>query len=217
MPPSSLPATVFIVDDDPSVRRSVLRLLHAIGLAAQAFASAGEFLAFRATALLSESAHGTVAPAECLVLDISMPGMNGLSLQEELAASHDILPIVFITGHGDVPSSVQAMKNGAVDFLAKPFDQQDLLNAITVAMSRSRELRQAHDQRRDATRKLETLTAREREVLERVVTGVLNKQIAMDLGISEPTVKVHRGRVMEKMAVTSVAELVRAFDAATRG
>lgn len=208
------PATVFIVDDDPSIQRSLLRLLHAGGYKAEAFGSCREFLD-RRTALLAACATGDNAPtAECLVLDICMPAMGGLSLQEELTRRNDILPIVFITGHGDVPTSVQAMKKGAVDFLSKPFDQKDLQQAIHAAMAKSRALRQVHHAQQAATRRLKTLTTREREVLDRVVTGALNKQIAMDLGISEPTVKVHRGHVMEKMGVASVAELVRIVDCA---
>ena len=204
--PATPAATVFIVDDDQSVRSSLLRLLRTSGYKAVAFASSGAFLDFRAA--------NPSAAAECLILDICMPAMDGLSLQDELARRSDILPIVFITGHGDVHSSVQAMKKGAVDFLSKPFDQQDLRNAIEVAMGKSRSLRQSQELQLEARRKLETLTSRERDVLERVVTGALNKQIAMDLGISEPTVKIHRGRVMEKTGVESVAELVRLFDAA---
>ena len=144
-----------------------------------------------------------------------MPAMNGLSLQEELSRRSDFIPIIFISGHGDVPTSVQAMKKGAVDFLSKPFDQLDLRNAIDAAIARCRERRQQLGLRHEAIRKLDTLTARERDVLNHVVTGALNKQIAVDLGISEATVKVHRGRIMEKTYATSLAELVRTFDCAT--
>ncbi len=204
--------TIFVVDDDPSVRRSLVRLLHASGYQVEAFASGFEFLNRRITTAMAGTTHAPPAAAECLVLDICMPSMNGLSVQEELARRDDSIPIVFITGHGDVPTSVQAMKNGAVDFLTKPFDQQDLHHAIATAITRNQLMQQIHHRQRETARKLTLLTGREREVLERVVTGAPNKQIALTLGIREPTVKVHRARVMQKLGVTSVAELVRLVD-----
>jgi FixJ family two-component response regulator len=212
--PSPARAMVYVVDDDPSVRRSLLRLLHASGYQAEAFASGYEFLNRRFTTVMTGATHAPPAAAECLVLDVCMPAMSGLALQEELARRDDILPIVFITGHGDVPTSVRAMKQGAVDFLTKPCDQQELHHAIATAIHRNQLMQQMQQRQREAARKLTALTAREREVLARVASGAPNKQIATDLSIREPTVKVHRARVMQKLGVTSVAELVRLVDSA---
>jgi FixJ family two-component response regulator len=196
------PPRVFVVDDNPSVRRSLHRLLASAGYTVEAFASAAEFQA-RAPA---------TGPC-CVVLDVRMPGLSGIELQQALAAAGRRMSIVFVTGHADVPASVQAMKGGAVDLLTKPVDQQRLLAAIARALAKDavdlgEEIRIAHIRQR-----VRTLTGREAQVFALVVTGMLNKQIAYDLGIVEKTVKVHRARVMEKMRAGSVAELVRLADA----
>jgi len=193
-------ATVFLVDDDPSVRRALTRLIRSAGYHVQAFASAGEFLDY-----WRRPEHGT----GCLVLDVRMPGMSGLDLQHGLQAANIPLPIVFVTGHGDIPMSVKAMKEGAVDFLPKPVKDEELLRAIEQALARAdRELAQ-HTEVMHVRRRLATLTPRERQVMELVVAGMLNKQIAYELGTVEKTIKVHRARVMQKMEVKSLAELVR--------
>jgi RNA polymerase sigma factor (sigma-70 family) len=188
---------VFIVDDDASVRKGLERLVRSVGLRGQAFASAPEFLQ-----------HAAADGPSCLVLDVRMPGVSGLALQETLAAAGHRIPIIFITGHGDITMSVRAMKAGAVDFLSKPFNDQDLLEAIQVAIARDRQARQEQGVMQDIQRRVDTLTPRERDVLALVVAGMLNKQIAGALGTSEKTVKVHRARVMQKMQVQSVAQLV---------
>lgn len=192
--------TVFVVDDDPSVRKSLARLLRSAGYHAESFATAVEFLEHRRV-------HD--APG-CLVLDVQMPGLNGLELQQELLDSPNPIPIVFITGHGDIPMSVTAMKAGAVDFLAKPFQDEDLLRAIREASARSQQKWAEYAEREVIQERYETLTPREREVMALVVCGLPNKQIGSRLGIGEKTIKVHRGRVMSKMQVRSVAELVQA-------
>jgi FixJ family two-component response regulator len=192
-------ATVFVVDDDASMRKSLSRLLRSAGHKVEAFASAREFLA---------SEFQRQGPS-CIVLDVRMPGLDGLDLQEELLSRDYALPIVFITGHGDVPSSVSAMKRGAVDFLEKPCDDAELLRAVTVALQKDSQARARLLEIEDIGRRLATLTPREREVLTYVISGMLNKQIAYALNITEKTVIVHRGRVLEKMAVGSVAELVQ--------
>ena len=192
------PATVFVVDDDPAVLKSLARLLRSARLEAATFNSPQEFL----------DRHDPRAPG-CLVLDVAMPGLNGLELQEALAAKGSTLPIIFLTGHGDIPMSVQAMKRGAVDFLTKPVNDDDLLKAVGVAIEKDRSQRQERAEVAEIQQRLDTLTPREREVLEHVISGQLNKQIASDLGTGEHTIKVHRARVMEKMNVQSVAELVR--------
>jgi RNA polymerase sigma factor (sigma-70 family) len=188
---------VFIVDDDASVRKSLERLVRSVGLWGEAFASAPEFLQRAA-------ADGP----SCLVLDVRMPGVSGLALQEMLTKAGHRIPIIFITGHGDITMSVRAMKAGAVDFLAKPFNDQDLLEAIQEAIARDRRARQERAMLQDIQRRVDTLTPRERDVMALVVAGMLNKQIAAALGTSEKTVKVHRARVMPKMQVQSVAQLV---------
>jgi FixJ family two-component response regulator len=194
-PPSP---TIFVVDDYAPVRRAVSRLLHAAGFAVAAFGSPQEFLA----------QYDPRIPG-CLVLDLDMPAVNGFELQRILAKKGSVLPLIFLTGHGDIPKSVRAMKHGASDFLTKPVNDEDLLAAIRVAIEKDRGLRREQTNLSEIRAHLATLTPREREVLEHVVTGKLNKQIAGDLGTVEQTVKVHRARVMQKLKVHSVAELVR--------
>jgi FixJ family two-component response regulator len=189
---------VYVIDDDESVRRSLVRLLRSAGLNAETFVSAQAFLD-------RELPDRTA----CLVLDVRLPGPSGLDLQAALARADRIVPIIFITGHGNVPMSVQAMKGGAVDFLQKPFDEDDLLAAIDRALARGRQARSERAERDIIQRRFETLTPRERQVLALVVTGLLNKQIAANLGAAEKTIKIHRGRVMRKMEAGSVADLVR--------
>ena len=192
-------STVFLVDDDDSVRRALARLLRASGHQVTAFKTAQEF----------RDANVEGAGPACIVLDLQMPGLSGLDLQRELHLRRINLPIVFITGHGDVPSSVRAMKDGAVDFLSKPVAEVDLLAAVEQALARDSQQR-GHQAEFDAIRaRAAKLTPREREVMELVVQGLLNKQIAARLGTVEKTVKVHRGRIMEKMEVKSLADLVR--------
>ena len=193
-----LEPTVFVVDDDPSIRQALSNLIRSVGLAVKVFPSAREFLQ---AALPSGSA--------CLVLDVRLPGLGGLELQRELAATHHHLPIIFITGHGDIPMSVRAMKAGAVEFLPKPFRDQDLLDAIHQALARSEEALQRRLIVTDLRRRYDQLTPREREVMAWVVQGLLNKQIAAELGTSEVTVKIQRGQVMHKMQAESVPDLVR--------
>src|SRR5437016_5014578 len=197
MPPPSSP-TVFVVDDDAAVRKAVSRLLRSAGIAVAVFASPREFLA----------QYDPVMPG-CLVLDIAMPGFNGLQLQTTLGEKGSVLPIIFLTGHGDVSKSVQAMKHGAFDFLSKPVKDKDLLTAVRAAIGKDAVARREQAKFSEMRARLDTLTPREREVLEHVVAGELNKQIAADLGITEATVKMHRARVMAKMKVQSVAELAR--------
>ena len=192
---------VYVVDDDPSVGKALERLMRSAGHDARTFTSALEFL----------DGRGLATPA-CLVLDINMPGLNGLELQEYLADQAISLPIVFITGVGTVPESVKAMKAGAVDFLQKPFSDEDLLEAISRALETDRRARQDQEQLKQLRERLETLTPREYEVFRLVVTGMLNKQIAFQIGTAEKTVKVHRARVMAKMGAQSVADLVRFAD-----
>lgn len=188
---------VFVVDDDASVCKALDRLIRSVELKAETFPSAKDFLR-------REPHNG---PA-CLVLDVRMPGLSGLDLQKELAAKDCSIPIIFITGHGDIPMSVQAMKAGAVDFLPKPFSDQELLDSIHAALQKDTLAREERDELSKIQRRIASLTPREHEVFARVITGMLNKQIAWELGASEKTVKVHRARVMEKMGVQSLAELV---------
>ena len=190
---------VFVVDDDPSVQRSISRLLRTEGLSARTFSSPKEFLDDKVP----------VGATGCVVLDVRMPGISGLDLQEELQRRGVRLPIVFITGHGTIPMSVQAMKRGAVDFLEKPFASKTLIEAIRRAIRRSQEAAAEEHERRDLEKKFKSLAPRQREVFERVVAGMLNKQIALELGIVEKTVKFHRARVMKKMQAGSLAELTR--------
>lgn len=206
--PMTPPSTVFLVDDDASIRRAFTRLIKSAGYAVQAFASARDFLDYWR---VSEERPS------CLVLDVRMPGLSGLDLQHELQAANTLLPIIFITGHGDIPMSVKAMKEGAVDFLPKPVKDKVLLNAIEQALERAARERAAHDEIDDIRRRLDTLTPRELEVLRLVITGMLNKQIAYQLGTVEKTIKVHRARVMDKMEVESLAELVRLAERAGIG
>ncbi|MCY3730842.1 MAG: response regulator transcription factor [Rhodospirillaceae bacterium] len=194
---------VYVVDDDEAVRDSLTLLLKAVGLTSRAYASATAFLQ-----AYDPQQHG------CLVADIRMPGMSGLDLQAELNERGALIPLVFITGHGDVPMAVAAMKSGALDFIEKPFREQDLLDRVHEALSRDRERRAENLQTLAIRKRLAALTPRETEVMERVVQGQPNKVIAMDLGVSQRTVEIHRARVMEKMGVRSVAHLVRAAAAA---
>lgn len=189
---------IFVVDDDPSVRGALERLLRSAGLQCRVFASAREFLS-----------HARPDAPACLVLDVQLPGLSGLDLQCTMATAGIEIPIIFITGHGDVPMSVRAMKAGAFEFLTKPFREEDLLDAIHLAIARDRANRKQQTEIAELRQRFDSLTPREREVLALIVTGLLNKQVADLLGTSEATVKIHRGRVMQKMQVTSLADLVR--------
>lgn len=189
---------IFVIDDDDSVRRSLRRLLGAVGLNVEAFESAQEFLD-------QEHYDGL----GCIILDVRMPGLSGLQLQEDLIRRNYNMPIIFVTGHGSIPMSVKAMKAGASDFLTKPFDNQELLDAINQAIGQHKQIIQEQTELLEIKERSESLTPREREVFVRVVSGMLNKEIAYELDITEKTVKVHRARVMQKMQAESLAELVR--------
>ena len=190
--------TVFIVDDDPSVRKALKRLIESVGLEVETLTSAQEF-----------SDQEQPDKPSCLVLDVRMPGLSGLDLQDELAARGLNMPIIFITGHGNIPMGVRAMKAGAVDFIEKPFDDQALLDAIHQAIEQDRKARLEQAKIREILRRVGLLTHRERQVFALVVTGIFNKQIAFELGTSEKTIKVHRARIMQKMQAKSLADLVR--------
>ena len=193
--------TVIVIDDDPGMGEAVCSLIRSVGFQTKLLGSVDEF-------------HGLARPSgpSCLVLDIRLPGQSGLDLQRELAAAHVQIPIIFITGHGDIPMSVQAMKGGAIEFLIKPFRDQDLLDAIQVGLSRDRARLEEEKREAELLARFKTLSHREQEVLVRVASGYLNKQIAGELGISEVTVKVHRGHVMRKMKASSLPDLTRMVD-----
>ena len=193
--------TVFIVDDDLSMRRAIQDLVESVGLLAESFATGGEFLC-----------RGRTTSPSCLVLDVRLPQMGGLDFQNHLAEIGTQIPIIFITAHGDVPMSVKALKAGAVEFLTKPFRDQDLLDAIQQALQRDRAAKEQQADILNVHERYKTLTPREREVMALVVSGLLNKQIASEIGASEATVKIHRGNLMEKMQAGSLIELVRMAD-----
>jgi FixJ family two-component response regulator len=197
-PASSEEPIVFVIDDDESMREALRSLLRSVKLRVETFGSAADLLRSKLPDV-----------ASCLVLDVRLPGLSGLDFQTELAKANIRIPIIFMTGHGDIPMSVQAMKAGAVDFLAKPFRDQDMLDAVAAALERDRNRRKDEQQLSDLRTRFEALTQREREVMGLVTAGLMNKQIAGELGLSEITVKIHRGHVMRKMAARSLADLVR--------
>jgi FixJ family two-component response regulator len=198
VPSSAKEQIVFVVEDDASMRRALSNLFQSVGLEVEVFGSASEMLQSK----LSDV-------ASCLVLDIRLPGLSGLDFQAELAKANIHIPIIFMTGHGDIPMSVRAMKGGAVDFLTKPFRDQDMLDAVMVAIERDRKRREAAKIVANVQTNFETLTPREREILALVSSGLMNKQIAAELGLAEITVKIHRGHIMKKMGARSLADLVR--------
>jgi FixJ family two-component response regulator len=204
--PVNTDAVVFVVDDDQSVRDALSNLIRSIGLQAQTFDSGRDFLSYERP-----------DAAACLVLDVRLPGFSGLDLQRELAAAGEQIPIIFITGHGDIPMTVRAMKAGAAEFLPKPFREQDLLDAIQQALAKDRQAREQRAELSAIRDRYETLTGREREVTTLIVRGLLNKQVAAELGISQITIKVHRRSVMQKMAASSLPELVRMTAKLARG
>jgi len=194
-------STVYVVDDDASVRRGLSNLIRSVGLRVEVFASASEFLAVKRPD----------APA-CLILDVRLPGLSGLDFQTELTKARNQIPIIFITGHGDIPMTVKAMKAGAIEFLTKPFRDQDLLDAVQVALERARVAHQNEQSAAQLRAKFEALTPREQEVMAWVTGGLLNKQVAAEIGVTEITVKVHRGKVTRKMGAKSLADLVKMAD-----
>jgi len=197
-PASAREPIVFVIDDDESMRRALTNLFQSVGLRVEVFGSAPQMLQSKLPDV-----------ASCLVLDIRLPGLSGLDFQTELAKANIHIPIIFMTGHGDIPMTVRAMKGGAVDFLTKPFRDQDMLDAVVTAIERDRKRREADKIVAELQALLETLTPREREVLAWVSSGRLNKQIAAELGLAEITVKIHRGRIMKKMGARSLADLLR--------
>ncbi len=197
-PASAKEPIVFVIDDDESMRRALANLFQSVGLRVEVFGSAPEMLQSKLPAV-----------ASCLVLDIRLPGLSGLDFQAEPAKANSHIPIIFMTGHGDIPITVRAMKGGAIDFLTKPFRDQDMLDAVVMAIERDRKRRDVEKVVVDLQALFETLTSREREVLALVATGLMNKQIAAELGLAEITVKIHRGHIMKKMAARSLADLVR--------
>jgi FixJ family two-component response regulator len=196
---NAIPVIIYIVDDDADVRKALSRLLRSAGYTTRQFSSAGEFLV---------SGEGHASSAGCIILDLAMPGLNGLELQQLLASSDCHRPIIFLTGNGDISKSVRAMKAGAVNFLTKPVDDSELLTAVAEALQIDVSVRAKWSSRHSVAEKLDTLTPRERQVFEKVVAGLLNKQIAAELGIVEKTIKVHRSRMMRKMNANSVVDLV---------
>jgi FixJ family two-component response regulator len=196
--PASAQQIVFVVEDDASMRRALSNLFESVGLGVEAFGSASEMLQRKLPDV-----------ASCLVLDVRLPGLSGLDFQAELAKANIHIPIIFMTGHGDIPMSVRAMKGGAVDFLTKPFRDQEMLDAVVTAIERDRKRRETDKMIADLQALLETLTPREREVFTLVSSGLMNKQIAAELGLAEITVKIHRGHIMKKMDARSLADLVR--------
>jgi FixJ family two-component response regulator len=197
-PASAREPIVFVIDDDASVRRALANLFQSVGLRVEVFGSAPEMLQSKLPDV-----------ASCLVLDIRLPGLSGLDFQAELAKANIHIPIIFMTGHGDIPMTVRAMKGGAVDFLTKPFRDQDMLDAVVMAIERDRKRREIEKVVVDLQALFATLTSREREVLALVATGLMNKQVAAELGLAEITVKIHRGHIMKKMGARSLADLVR--------
>ena len=193
-----LQSIVFVVDDDPAMRNALTNLFRSVGLRAEVFGSAPELLQSKLPDV-----------ASCLVLDIRLPGLSGLDFQTELAKANIRIPVIFVTGHGDIPMTVRAMKAGAVDFLTKPFRDQDMLDAVARAIERDRKRREDERIVSDVQARFETLTPREREVLALVTAGLMNKQIATEIGLAEITVKIHRGHIMKKMGARSLADLVR--------
>jgi FixJ family two-component response regulator len=194
--------TVLVVEDDESVRRALGNLFQSVGLEVMLFASASEMLQ-----------SGLPASSSCLVLDVRLPGLSGLDFQAELAKTNTQIPIIFMSGHGDIPMTVRAMKSGAVDFLTKPFRDQDMLDAVSAAIERDRKRREAESIVSNLLTRFETLTPREREIFALVSSGLMNKQIAAELGLAEITVKIHRGHITRKMGAKSLAELVRQAEA----
>jgi FixJ family two-component response regulator len=199
--PSGPQSIVYVVDDDASVRRGLSNLVRSVGLRVEAFASASEFLAVKRPD----------APA-CLILDVRLPGLSGLDFQTELTKARNQIPIIFITGHGDIPMTVKAMKAGAIEFLTKPFRDQDLLDAVRVALERARATHESEQSAAQLRARFEALTPREQEVMAWVTGGLLNKQVAAEIGVTEITVKVHRGKLTRKMGARSLAELVKMAD-----